>query len=292
MNIGWIGVGKMGSRMSSRLIKAGYELFVNDLSDDNINMMIRKGAQRAVSPKDLTNKCNTIISMVPDGKALLDIVNGKNGLTASRENNYVFIDMSTVDPRSSVEVGRILNNNNVEYLRSSVTGSIEFAEKGMLGIMVSGNKKTYEKYVDLFSVLGNKQTFLGSGEQAKYMKISINMMVGNTMQMLAESIMLAEKAQIPWELIIDMLSTSAASSPIIQFKTNELLKRNYNAMSTSYMMEKDMRIALEIGDEMGLNLPLTSLSKNYYGLMRSYGWEEKDYSGIISLNEMLNKIPY
>ncbi len=289
-SVGFIGLGKMGSRMAKRILDNGYPLFVNDVIQDNAAPLIKQGAHYAANAEEMAKKTNVIFTSVPSGANLKEIVAGRQGLLNSASENTTLIDMSTIAPKDSAEIATLLSAKKVGYLRACVTGSTAFAEQGTLGIMVSGSKAIFEKELHLLKIIGNRQRYLGEEEQSRYMKISINMMIGTAMQMLAESLVLGEKAGIDWEMMIECIADSAAATAMIKAKEIPLKKRDWTAMSTVEMMEKDMNIALEIAADEGLALPVTAITRQFYSAMRSSGYGKVDYSGILLVNEKLNNM--
>lgn len=280
----------MGSRMSKRLLDAGHEVCVCDPVKENRDRLVREGASCAETPAELARVTGLIFCMIPNAVVLLDIIGGHDGIVRTMPKDFIVVDMSTVDPDSSAKAASIIEEAGGHFLRSTVTGSTEYAEKGTLGIMVSGEKTIYESALPLLKILGNRQHYLGDAEQSRYMKICINMMIGTSMQMLAESIVLGEKAGLDWEKMIECICDSAAASSIIKAKREMFQKRDFTPMCTALTLEKDMEIALSLGKKHALSLPITALSKQNYTAMRSHGLEEMDYAGILMVNEILNGI--
>jgi 3-hydroxyisobutyrate dehydrogenase-like beta-hydroxyacid dehydrogenase len=285
--IGWIGVGKMGSRMAKRLMGAGYPLYVCDTYQPNAEAMKEQGAVVAANPAELAATCDVVFSMIPNGKALKEIVNGENGFVNGASQGTIIVDMSTIDPATSAEVAEALARTGVEFLRATVTGSIAFAEEGTLGIMASGPRKVYDEVLPLLRHIGNRQRYLGDAEQSRYMKIAINMMLGVAMQMLAEALCLGEKANIDWNLLIECICDSAAATPMFKAKEQALKARDFTAMATSTMMRKDMQLAMDLAKDLNVTLPVTAISTHYYNAMEAQGFGELDYSGLILVNEAL-----
>jgi 3-hydroxyisobutyrate dehydrogenase-like beta-hydroxyacid dehydrogenase len=287
--VGWIGIGKMGSRMSRRLLEHGYPVCVYDIDSTNFASLAESGAEFAESPAELARRSDYVFSMIPNSAVLKTVLEQEDGLLRVK-GGYTLIDMSTLDPESSLIFAEKLSEAGVGYLRAPVTGSTEYAEKGTLGVMVSGDRALFDELMPLFEILGDRRTYLGDAEQARYMKIAVNLMVGVTMQMLAEALVLGEKSGIGWDDLVDMIADSAAAAPIVRFKADALKKRDFSPMSTAYVAEKDLRFALDIAKEKGISLPLTALTTQYYAAMRAHGLGDMDYSGILLLNEKFNEI--
>jgi 3-hydroxyisobutyrate dehydrogenase-like beta-hydroxyacid dehydrogenase len=287
--IGWIGVGKMGSRMSRRLQEKGYPLTIFDLSPDAGRDLIANGASRAAGPRELAEKTDCVFTMVPNTAVLEEVVSGPGGLAEAR-GDCVLIDMSTVAPDGSARVAEALAKSGMGFLRAPVSGSTSFAEEGTLAIMASGDRALYDEALPLLQILGNRQTYVGEGELSRYVKIAINMMVNITMQMFSEAVILGRKAGVPWETLIDLIADSAPASPNLKAKVDRIKKRDWTAMSTVTTSIKDLQLALDIARDEGIALPLTSIVKEYYGAMKNNGWADLDFGAILLLNEKMNNM--
>lgn len=285
--IGWIGIGNMGSRMSRRLLEAGHELAVCDKIKENARELIGDGAVFVENPSGLCDKADYIFSMIPNAPILKEIMAGENGVLKSVRPGTILIDMSTIDPGSSAEVNKLIEPTGAKFLRATVTGSVAYAAEGTLGIMASGDRDVFDQTLPLLKILGNRQRYLGDQEQSRFMKICINMMLGTTMQMLAESLVMGEKAGIDWETMVECICDSAAAANIVKAKEQALKQRDFTAMATSVMMEKDMNIAMELAREYELALPVAAVSRQYYAAMRAHDMGQIDYSGLILLNEKI-----
>ena len=227
--------------------------------------------------------------MIPDATVLDEIVSGNEGLFQSTGSiPRALIDMSTIDPTGSARIGALLERSRVGYLRACVTGSTAYAENGTLGIMASGNYALYQEVLPLLKVLGNRHSWLGTAEEARVCKIIINMLLGNLMQALAESLVLGEKNGLPWDTMIDLIADSAAAAPIIKYKVDALKARDFTAMASAQMMEKDLNIALDIAKDSAVSLPETALTRQFYTAMRAEGLEGFDMSGLVLVSEMIN----
>lgn len=289
--IGWIGIGSMGSLMAGRLAEAGCSLVIcgsgrRDLSGYAAQM----GAQVAQSPREVANLADVVFSMIPDGSVLLEIVRGENGLAQSDLSGKIVVDMSTVDAESSAAANESVSQKGGAFLRAPVTGSVHYAAKGELGIMVSGEKAAYERCVPLFREIGNRITYLGTGEEARYIKIIINMMLGHTLQSLSEALVLGETLGLDWKTMIDLISDSAAASPLIRYKADTIKKRDFTPTSTGYNMHKDMTLATELAQKANLCLPLTAMTQQMFNALVSMGMQNKDSSSILLVNEHMSSV--
>lgn len=288
-NLGWIGVGNMGCPMVRRLRQAGYMVNVCGSGRRDISPFCSEtGACLKSCPRAVAEGAGVIFSMIPNGEILLQIIGGTDGLTKADLSGKLLVDMSTVDPDSSAEAARLLEKAGGRLLRAPVTGSTHFARDGTLGIMVSGERADFEKCLPYFRVLGNRQTYLGQGEAARYMKIVINMMLGHALQSFSEALVLGEKLGLEWNDMISLIADSAAASPLIRYKADAVRARDFTPTSTGYNMHKDMKMAADLAQQTDASLPLTAAAMQMYHALAAQGLSCRDSSSLILVNERLN----
>jgi 3-hydroxyisobutyrate dehydrogenase-like beta-hydroxyacid dehydrogenase len=290
--IGWIGVGKMGNPMSRNLIKAGYPLTVFDIAPAAMNALVEKGAKVANSAAEAAADADVIISMIPDDRALEDVSMGPKGVFKGIGTNATYIDMSTVSPIVSVRVSKEAEKKGIKYLRAPVSGSTETAEKAALTIMASGPKEAYEKCEDILKSLGQKIFNVGEGDEARYMKLLVNMMVGITSAMTAEALIFGKKGGLDWHQMIDTINNSVIASPLIGYKAQLLKDRDYSPAFTVTQMAKDFDLALETGRAMDIPMPISALTRQLYGSMKATEKGEFDYFGLVALFEEMAGLKY
>jgi 3-hydroxyisobutyrate dehydrogenase-like beta-hydroxyacid dehydrogenase len=290
--LGWIGTGKMGAPMSKRLLKAGYGMYVCDVERANAESLIAMGATFVPTPKELAQKVDIIFSMIPNPAVLKEIVSGADGLAETIKKGSIYIDMSTVDAETSAGVNAVIEEKGAKFIRACVTGSVAYAEAGTLGGLNSGDPKAYEAVLPILKVLTDRQYYLGMGEEARYMKIIINMMLGTSMQAMAESLVMGRAVGIDWELMVDAIADSAAACPAVRFKRDMFKTRDFNPMSKAEIMDKDMDIALDIARKNKLAVPLASIARQMYSSMGPAGRFELDYAAVLLQNEDLNGMPW
>lgn len=280
--IGWIGVGTMGKPMSMRLVDAGYEVTVYNRTPEKTKEVAAKGAKVAQSIPELAAANEVVFSMIADSPALEEV---GALVTQSAKPGTVFIDMSTVSPEASARVGQACAEKGIKFLRAPVSGSVPLAASGTLGIMVSGDEATYKECYDILRVLGDKIFYLGPGEEARYMKLALNIMVAVTCEMLAEAVAWGEKAGLSAAKMMEVMTNSAVASPLVGYKVKPITERNFTALFTSKMMEKDLDMALEIAQGMGVPLPVTALTRQMLAALRATGRGDLDFSALLLLIE-------
>lgn len=288
--IGWIGLGKMGIPMSKNLIKAGYPIIVYDLYREKTKELVDLSARVADSPKDLAAEVDVIISMITDDPALEDVSIGPEGAFKGARPGAIFVDMSTVSPVASGHVAEAAEKRGIKYLRAPVSGSTVFAEAGTLTILASGPKDGYDKCSDIFGVMSKKAFYVGTSDEARYLKLLLNMMVGITSAMAAEALTFGERGGIQWDQMIDIIDNSVVGSPLIGFKVQPLKDRNFAPAFTVAQMAKDFDIILDTGRAMDIPMPITSMVRQFFGVMKARGAGELDYFALVTLWEDMANI--
>lgn len=289
-SIGWIGLGKMGIPMSQNLVKEGYSLTVYNRSTEKTKELADVGAQVADSPKDAAAASDIIISMISDDAVLEAVSTGPGGAFEGAKEGSIYIDMSTVSPQASARVAAAAEAKGIKYLRAPVSGSTVLATAGTLTIFASGPADAYEQCVELFEIMGQKSFHVGTAEEARYLKLVLNMMVGLTSAMTAEALVFGEKGGMDWEKMIDIVNASVVASPLVGYKAQMLKDRNYTAAFTASQMAKDFDIALDTGKAMDLPMPLTSIVRQFYGTMKATGKGELDFFAYVKMLEELGGI--
>ncbi len=288
--IGWIGLGNMGIPMSQNLIKAGQEVTVWNRTKSKAKPVLDAGAEWADSPKEIAEKCDYIFTMVSDGHVLQAVNFGDNGVIAGLSAGKIVIDMSTVSPAESAKVNEAIEAKGCKLLRAPVTGSTVLAQNATLGVLASGDKEAYEKVLPCFEAMGKNQFYLGLGEESRTMKLALNMMIGTSMQMLAETMVLAEKAGLDWGKALEVIGGSAVASPLVGYKVGPVSKRDYSPAFSVKLMEKDFDLALTAAQQFGVSLPITAMTRQFLASAEARGKGDKDFSVLVELAEELSGI--
>lgn len=283
--IGWIGLGNMGMPMCKNLIKGGCQAIVRDTKKEKAKEALDLGAVWAESPKEVAQNADFIFTMLPNGKILRDIVMGNDGLIEGMEPGKILVDMSTVSALDSAVVNDKMEEYGCKLLRCPVTGSTGPAAKGLLGLLISGDKEVFEKAEPLLNLLGKNKYWMGNAEESRVMKIALNTMVGNIAQLLAEAVSLAEKAGISVEKCMEVIAGSAVGNLIIDSKVDLINAGKYDPAFTVKMMLKDFDLALDTAKQYEASLPVTSLVRQFYEEAAAVGREMEDYAVLVKRQE-------
>lgn len=285
--LGWIGAGHMGAPMAERLSQAGYALTVCGSGRRDLRPYAERiGAALAKDPTELAKEADVIFTMIPDGKVLLSIA---DKLAEADLTGKVLVDMSTVDPDSSARAAGIIGQVGGAMLRAPVTGSTGMAETGTLGIMVSGAEEIYERCLPYLKVLGNRQTYLGGAEEARQMKILINMLLGDEMQALSEALVIGKKLGLPWEKMLDLIADSAAGAPLYSYKKEILKSMDFKPSSSVFNQHKDMKMAVALAKSVGVDAPSAQITMRMYDELMKRGMEQLDNIAVYLVNELRNQ---
>lgn len=279
--IGWIGLGNMGAPMCRNLIKAGYDVTVWNRTESKADGVIKLGAKWAASPAEVTSNADYIFTMVSNGKILEKLVLGTGGIIENIAAGKVLIDMSTVSPDESLRVSETVEAAGGRFLSCPVTGSVVPAEKGTLGLLVSGEKSLFEEVKPVLAKLGKNMYWLGEKAEARVMKIALNTMVGNTTQILAEAVVLAEKAGISVEKATEVIAGSAVGNLIVDSKIGIINANKYDVAFSVDMMLKDFDLAMETGKRYKASLPVTALIRQFYEEASASGRGREDYAILV-----------
>jgi len=290
--IGFRGLGKMGMPIAKRLIQVGgYKLKIYTSEKAKAEEMARLGAVVVSSNEELGVGVDAVISSIPGDKELIETYLGEKGILWKMEPGSTIIEMSTVTPSASRKVAEEAARRGVYYLRTPISGSTLFAERGELTIYVSGDRAAYENALPVLRNIGSKILYVGSGKEARYLKLLINIIIATTPVIVAEALTIGEKAGIEWKTLIDALGSSAVASPQIGYKLKTLLEKDYSKPAfTVKQMIKDLDYALEVGKELGVFMPLTSLVRQIFEALDKSGKGDLDYFAALKLIEELSGI--
>ena len=285
--IGWIGLGKMGLPMALRLLEKGHNLNVYNRTLSKMKSFKNQNISQFENTADLARQSDLIISMISDDKAINDVALCREGVLNHAKKGTTYIDMSTISPSISSEIAQLAEQKGIYYLRAPVNGTVMQAENSTLVILVSGPKKIFNINKDLFNMLGNKIYYLGDQEQARYIKLSINMMVGISAIMMAEALALGNSGGLDRDLMVDIIKNSAVGSPLINYKEKTLKERDFTPAFSAEQMAKDFDLILQAGRSANVPLTMAAQTREHWSTMISMGRGEHDYFGYTDLLEKL-----
>src|SRR5712692_6606483 len=277
-NLGFVGLGVMGSQMVNRLLAKGHSVTGYNRTRSKAQWLIERGMRWADSPRAVSAAADVTFAMVTNDKALEAITDGTAGLLAGLSKGKIFIDMSTVSPAVSRALASKVRETGADMVDSPVSGSVITLQEGKLSVMVGGRRETFERVKPLLEDIGPKVTYVGENGLALVMKIAVNLSLTAQILAFSEGVLLAEKSGIARETAVDVLTHSAVASPMIQYRGPFVLQQPEEAWFDVNMMQKDMLLALEMGRQLDVPLPTTAISNEFLTAARGMGMAKRDFA--------------
>jgi 3-hydroxyisobutyrate dehydrogenase-like beta-hydroxyacid dehydrogenase len=254
MRLALAGLGNMGGAIGERLLDAGYPLTVWNRSPEKTVALSERGATRAERPEDLLGDCaDILLTMLADDDALRAVA--VPALQGARRGT-ILIDLSTVSPEASTEIAALAESGGVAFLRAPVSGNPTVVRGGTLTLIVSGPDEAYEQAKPVLEAIGPTVYHVGDGEQARVVKLALQIMVAGTAELMSEALALATAGDVEARTLLEVMANSAVGSPLVRYKTEPLLAGDYSATFTTQMMKKDLDLVEEFARERGVPLPL------------------------------------
>ena len=199
----------------------------------------------------------------------------------------IHVDMSTVSPSVSAEVANGARDRNIRYLRAPVSGSTALAASAGLTVIASGDRGAFDDVLPLLNLLGRVVHYTGDAEQARYLKLAINMMVGISAAMIGEALVLSEAGELDWRQSIDIINDSVVASPLLGYKKAALQNRDFSPAFTVSQMVKDLDLVLGAAREAQAPVPVAAMVRSFMGAMAAKGQGEADFFAYVTLMEDL-----
>lgn len=277
-NLGFVGLGVMGSQMVNRLLNKGHSVTGYNRTRSKAQWLTERGMKWADSPRAVAATTDVTFAMVSNSAALESIMEGPDGLLAGLSKGKVFIDISTVSPAVSRTVAAKVREKGADMVDAPVSGSVITLQEGKLSVMVGGRRETFERVKPLLQDIGPKVTYVGDNGLALSMKIAVNLSLATQMLAFSEGVLLAEKSGILRETAVDVLTHSAVASPMIQYRGPFVLVQPEEAWFDVNMMQKDMLLALEMGRQLNVPLPTTAITNEFLTAARGMGLAKQDFA--------------
>jgi 3-hydroxyisobutyrate dehydrogenase-like beta-hydroxyacid dehydrogenase len=289
--LGYIGLGTMGGRMADRLLTKGHSVTGFNRTRSKAQWLVDKGMAWADSPRAVVEASDVAFVMVTDSRALEAVARGPGGFLEGLGPGKSVIDMSTVSPAVSRRLAEDARSRGGAYWDAPVSGSVLTLEQGRLSIMVGGDARRFEEVRPLLEDIGPRVTYVGTNGMAVSMKIATNL--GLAVQMLAfsEAVLLAEKAGIARATAVDVLTHSVVGSPMVQYRGPFVLEMPEEAWFDVTMMQKDLRLALEMGQEKSVPLPTTAVTNEWLTAARGMGLGHRDFAVVFNVLAKLAGVP-
>jgi 2-hydroxy-3-oxopropionate reductase len=284
--IGFIGLGIMGRPMASNLLKAGYPLFILSSSAASASLKSQH-ASLMEDPRHLAEEADVIITMLPDSPEVESMVLGDGNLMLGMKRTTLFIDMSTIAPATSIKIFNKLQEKGIESLDAPVSGGQTGAEAATLSIMVGGNETAFQRARPIFECMGKNIVHIGGPGAGQTAKICNQIIVGMTIQAVAEAFTIAKKARVDLVKVRSALLGGFAQSKILDLHGQRIIDRNFKPGFKMKLHLKDMRIALKEGKDLSVPLPGSSVVASQMDAIVEQGNGELDHSALALYLESL-----
>jgi 2-hydroxy-3-oxopropionate reductase len=278
--IGLIGLGLMGKPMGANLLKAGFPLIVWNRTASRADDLIRQGAELAANPREVASRVDLLVTIVSDPPALEDVLWGANGAMDALRRGTIYIDSSTVSPDLARRVAKSCSDRGVDFLDAPVTGGNWGAEKGELLFMVGGDAKVFDRAKPVLEVLGKKFFLLGPNGAGQTVKLGMNLILAMQVDALAEALAVVTAAGVAGERLVEVLQSSMARTALLDIKAPLMLKKEYAPSFPLRLMQKDLRLALELAREHGVSLPAASAAYATYTAVKDSSKDDPDYAAV------------
>ena len=290
MKVGFIGLGIMGKPMAKNLVKAGDEVTVFDFKQASIDELVSVGAKAAKNNKEVAEKSDVIITMVPNSPNVEAALFGENGVAEGIEAGKTVIDMSSINPLASQKFEKKLKELGVGFLDAPVSGGEPKAIDGTIAIMVGGDEDLFNKFKDLLGVMGGTVTHCGSVGAGNTTKLTNQIIVALNIAAVSEGYALAKKAGLDPQKVFDAIHTGLAQSTIQDVKIPMILDRNFKPGFRIDLHIKDLQNALDTSHALNVSLPLTSEVMEILQVVKNDGNGSDDHDAIAKYYEKINDL--
>jgi 3-hydroxyisobutyrate dehydrogenase-like beta-hydroxyacid dehydrogenase len=269
-----IGLGNMGTAIAERVLDAGYPLTVYNRTPEKAEGIGARGAVVADTARDLAEQVDVVLTSLANDEAFEAVA---TDVVAAARPGTVLVDLSTVSPAVSARVASLAEDASVHYLRAPVSGNPTVVRAGNLSVIVSGEAETLERIEPLIRAIGPTVHHVGDGEQARIVKLAINLMIAGLAQLMSEALVLGEASGVSRAALLEVMRSSAAGAPFVEYKSEPLLRDDYSATFTTALMEKDIDLVLDAAEEVGVELPVAREMKELLRAAIEAGYADDDF---------------
>jgi len=288
MKVGFIGLGVMGKKMALNVLKSGNDLTVYDVVKENVQDLVNEGAKSANSPAELASECDLVLTSLPNSFIVENVVLGKNGVFEGAKSGMIYVDLSSITPKSIRKISDIGKEKNISVLDAPVSGGAEGAAKGTLTIMAGGEKESLDKVMPVLLSIGKEVKYVGSVGAGDTVKAVNNLLLGINMVAAAEALVLGKKAGLDPDVMFEIISKSSGGSYALSAKYEKYIsKGNFNPGFMVDLMYKDLQLAIDTAKDLKYPLAFGNLSQQTFEAARAEGFGAEDISSVIKMFERL-----
>jgi 3-hydroxyisobutyrate dehydrogenase-like beta-hydroxyacid dehydrogenase len=272
-----IGLGNMGTAFAERLLDGGYDLLVYNRTAAKADPLAARGAAVADTAEELAERVDVVLTSLPNDEALESVA---EEVVGAMRPYGVLVDMSTVSPGASARVAGLAEEASVAYLRAPVSGNPTVVRSGNLSFIVSGPREALDRVEPVLETIGPTVRYVGDAEQARIVKLALNLMIAGLAQLMSEALVLAEASDVSRQDLLETMGSSAVGAPFVKYKTEPLLHDDFSATFTTALMEKDIDLILDAAKQAGLELPVAQEMKSLLRATAEAGYADDDFMAL------------
>lgn len=290
MIVGFIGLGIMGKPMATNLLKAGYDLQVFDIVKTAVDDVCSLGAKECLSPKEVAEKSNIIITMLPNSPHVEEVLTGENGVLKSTLKNKILVDMSSIDPNMSINLEKLIVDNGGEMIDAPVSGGEPKAIDGTLSIMCGGKEEVFNKVKDILNHMGASVVLVGNIGSGNMTKLVNQIIVAVNIAAMSEAFVLAEKSGVNPNNVFEAIKGGLAGSTVLNAKMPMILERNFKPGFRIELHIKDLLNAISASQSINMELPITKKVLEMMNDLKEDGKAAYDHSALIQYYEKIENV--
>jgi 3-hydroxyisobutyrate dehydrogenase-like beta-hydroxyacid dehydrogenase len=280
--LGFVGLGHMGGNMAARLLAAGYEVYGEERSRGGAQPLVDQGLRWRDTPRQVAEAADIVLTSIPDDSALEAIGSGREGILGGLAAQKIWVDLSTVSPRASREMAGRVRAAGAAMLDAPVSGSVPQVRSGTLTIMVGGDEQAYARAEPVLRVLGTPARIGGNG-QGLALKLAINISLAVQMLAFCEGLLLAERGGVAPALASQVMTASPIGSPMLKLRAPLVLDLPQEAWFDVGLMHKDIRLALAMARDLGIQLPSTAAAGQMLTRAAQLGYQHRDIAALFQV---------
>ncbi|MGD9950153.1 MAG: NAD(P)-dependent oxidoreductase [Desulfobulbus sp.] len=277
---GWIGTGQMGTPMVMNLLKAGFAVNLYNRTPEKAQPLTAAGAKQLQSAQEVVQQSDIVFLMLSNGAAIGEVLHADAGVLSAVQPGKTIIDMSTISPEDSKAFAQQVSKKGGRYIDAPVSGSVGAAEAAQLVILAGAMESELVPYQSYFDALGKKTIAFGGVSKGSSAKLAINLLLAITGQGIAEAMLLAEKAGLEQESMLELIGQSSVNTGLFQFKKDMYLKQAFPAAFMLELMSKDLGLIIDEAGRLGLNLPLAQQTHSTYNAAKEHGKGKLDMAAV------------
>lgn len=288
-NIGFVGVGLMGRGMVHSLVRKGHQLKIYNRTREKAEEAAAEGGQVVDSPAAAARGSEVIVTMLADPNAVISVHEGENGLLSAIEPGTVVIDSSTISPPVTLRIAENLKAKGADLLDAPVFGSKNEAENAALGFIIGGDPAVFERVQDVLESMG-KTFYVGGSGMGSYAKLVVNFIIAASLEAMNEGVVLATKAGVNPEVMLEIIQNSRARSGIIEMKAPQVLKRDFSPFFPLRLMDKDLGLVMDTARFLKVPMLLGGVLKEVYNACMAEGLADQDFCATIKFLEEITNV--